>query len=66
MSNTPVFELKNQIHQQHKRIVRLERALRDVLHSLNSVTPPYGYGWRAYQIAKDALSEPVEELSDHG
>ena len=57
MSNTPVSQLNNRIDQQLRRIARLERALRDIQRT--SLAPPhvYDYGYRARQIATDALAE---------
>jgi hypothetical protein len=42
-----------------KRIARLEKALRDIRNMGQSLSPPHDFGWRAQQIAADALSEDV-------
>ena len=40
-----------------RRIARLEKALRDIQRIGAALAPPHDYGWRAQQIAAEALSE---------
>ena len=53
----PAVEQDKIIGHYLRRIARLEKALRDIQRIGTGLAPPHDYGYRARQIATDALAE---------
>jgi hypothetical protein len=63
MSSKPAVEQDKITNHYLRRIARLEQALRDIRQMGNALAPPHDYGYRARQIANDALFDS-EEVGD--